>query len=97
MLFHPLQDLQQLQSIFTAKPWRQGCRGILAFIFRTRAAALPQLSPVGRRRPPPSTSLHQHLPSAATVGGVGVSDQPDVQKAEKGQSTAVAIVALCDG
>ncbi|WIA32316.1 hypothetical protein OEZ86_003156 [Tetradesmus obliquus] len=32
-----MTDLQQLQSIFSAQPWRQGCMGILAFVFRTRA------------------------------------------------------------
>jgi hypothetical protein len=34
-----LQDLNKLQSAFTAKPWRQGCIPFLAFIFRTKAAA----------------------------------------------------------
>jgi hypothetical protein len=34
-----MTDLQQLQSIFSAQPWRQGCMGILAFVFRTRAHA----------------------------------------------------------
>jgi hypothetical protein len=34
-----MTDLQQLQSIFSAQPWRQGCMGILSFIFRTRAHA----------------------------------------------------------
>eukprot|EP00879_Flechtneria_rotunda_P009594 GHRR01010040.1.p1 GENE.GHRR01010040.1~~GHRR01010040.1.p1 ORF type:complete len:462 (+),score=137.43 GHRR01010040.1:992-2377(+) len=36
-----MQDLQQLQSMFSAKPWRQGLRGIFAFITRTRAASAP--------------------------------------------------------
>jgi hypothetical protein len=33
-----MADLEQLQSFFSAQPWRQGCMGILGFIFRTRAA-----------------------------------------------------------
>lgn len=37
-----MADLQQLQSIFSAQPWRQGCMGVLAFIFRTRAATAGQ-------------------------------------------------------
>ena len=34
-----MQDLNMLVSAFTAKPWRQGCSPLLAFVFRTRAAA----------------------------------------------------------
>ena len=34
-----MQDLLQLMSAFTAKPWRGGVRGFFAFVFRTRAWA----------------------------------------------------------
>jgi hypothetical protein len=40
-----LQDLALLQTVFSAKPWRQldssssSCRSTLAFLFRTRAEA----------------------------------------------------------
>lgn len=34
-----VQDMEALLSIFTAKPWRTGCTGLLAFMFRTRARA----------------------------------------------------------
>jgi hypothetical protein len=49
-----MTDLQQLQSIFSAQPWREGCGGILAFVFRTRAhaataaAGKPTLAVAGR-------------------------------------------------
>uniref|UniRef100_A0A383VWQ0 Major facilitator superfamily (MFS) profile domain-containing protein n=1 Tax=Tetradesmus obliquus TaxID=3088 RepID=A0A383VWQ0_TETOB len=33
-----MADLEQLQSFFSAQPWRHGCTGILTFMFRTRAA-----------------------------------------------------------
>jgi hypothetical protein len=34
-----MTDLQQLQSFFSAQPWRKGCSGILAFVFRTKAVS----------------------------------------------------------
>jgi hypothetical protein len=35
-----LQDLDKLQSVFAAKPWRQGCIPLLRFMFSTRATGL---------------------------------------------------------
>jgi hypothetical protein len=32
------QDLHKLQSVFAAKPWRQGGLSLLRFMFSTRAA-----------------------------------------------------------
>jgi hypothetical protein len=38
-----MQDLDTLQSVFAAKPWRQGCLPLLQFMFSTRATtATPQ-------------------------------------------------------
>jgi hypothetical protein len=45
-----MADLEQLQSFFAAQPWRQGCWGILSFMFRTRAATAskPPTSATGK-------------------------------------------------
>jgi hypothetical protein len=45
-----MADLEQLQSFFAAQPWRQGCWGILSFMFRTRAATAgkPAASATGK-------------------------------------------------
>jgi hypothetical protein len=45
-----IADLEQLQSFFAAQPWRQGCLGILSFMFRTRAATAgrPATSALGK-------------------------------------------------
>jgi len=49
-----------LLSAFTAKPWRQGCSPLLAFIFRTKAAAAYTANPRS-----PSTAAA----SSSTQGG----------------------------
>jgi hypothetical protein len=55
-----MTDLQQLQSFFSAQPWRQGCLGILAFVFRTRAHAATA----------PAAAVQQACRSAAGVSNL---------------------------
>lgn len=36
-----MEDLEQLQSFFTAKPWQGGWWAMVTFLFRTRAVPRP--------------------------------------------------------
>lgn len=70
-----------LLSAFTAKPWRQGCSPLLAFIFRTKAAAAYAANP--------------RSPGTATVSS-GSQGGPDAAGAECDRLSATGAKGVCN-
>jgi len=54
------QDLDNLQSVFTAKPWRQGCLPLIGFLFSTKAALNKAKTPTGSVDVPNQRVAHCH-------------------------------------
>lgn len=67
-----------LLSAFTAKPWRQGCTPLFAFIFRTKAA---------RAYPGHSSFMRPHFPSHSSRKPTPAS-APAVPSASAGTGTS---------
>jgi len=88
-----LQDLNKLQSVFTTRPWRQGCIPLLSFLFRTKAAAAyntDQAAPSSRTPCRVRKSLPQAVAAlvAAEVRGgsiMGSRQDADSQDAADGE------------
>jgi len=51
MIWPSLQDLDNLQSVFTAKPWRQGCLPLVGFLFSTKAVVNKPKATTQNERP----------------------------------------------
>lgn len=68
-----VQDLNNLMSAFTAKPWRYGCAHLFAFIFRTRAAAAYNQHTNSIMRPCCTSKAAPQAPAAIVAASIQVA------------------------
>jgi hypothetical protein len=62
-----LQDMNQLQSLFSAKPWQQGPFATVKFLFRARAARAARMRRSGHNQSPVQQQQPQTLQAAKKV------------------------------
>jgi hypothetical protein len=78
-----LQDMNQLQSLFSAKPWQQGPVATVKFLFKARAARAARMRRSGHHEPATQQQQQQRRQAKEVVKA---EHSPSVVEPENGLS-----------